>query len=350
MPISRYAKNCMNETLTLLLFLLLSVATLSPVASAEPELARFEFTQTEMAVPIRIVLYAADSTTAGAAAQAAFGRFHELNAILSDYDPESELRRLCDASKEGSPVRVGDDLWRVLERALDLSGRSDGAFDVTVGPVVRLWRSARQTKELPSPESIQAALARVGYRFVRLDPGKHTVELLRPKMRLDLGGIAKGYAVDEALAVLRKRGIVHTMVEAGGNIGFGDAPPGKPGWRVGIAPPEPGPPREHLWLAGGHIDFRRHVAVSSIIQGKRYSHLINPKTGMPLVDHCQVTLVGPDGLSTDGVSTAVAILGPEKGLKLVDSLPDAAALIVRTVDGKQETYESKRWKELPRAD
>ena len=87
-----------------------------------------------------------------------------------------------------------------------------------------------------------------------------------------------------------------------------------------------------------------------VIQGKRYSHLINPKTGMPLVDHCQVTLVGPDGLSTDGVSTAVAILGPEKGLKLVDSLPDAAALIVRTVDGKQETYESKRWKELPRAD
>ena len=104
------------------------------------------------------------------AAKAAFSRFHELNAVLSDYDPQSELRRLCDTSSEGKPVRVSDDLWRVLVRAQELSERSDGAFDVTIGPVVQLWRSARQTKELPSPESLQAALARVGYRCVRLDP------------------------------------------------------------------------------------------------------------------------------------------------------------------------------------
>ena len=98
-----------------------------------------------------------------------------------------------------------------------------------IGPVVHLWRSARRTKELPSPESLQRALSRVGYRFVRLDPGRHTVELLRPNMRLDLGGIAKGYAVDEAMAVLGKHGITRMMVEAGGNIGLGEPPPEQAG-------------------------------------------------------------------------------------------------------------------------
>ncbi len=314
-------------------------------------LERFEFTQTEMAVPIKIVLYAADKTTAGEAARAAFDRFHELNAILSDYDPESELRRLGDTSSVGKPVRVGDDLWRVLEQAQELSERSEGAFDVTVGPVVRLWRNARRTKELPPAESIEAALSRVGYRLVHLDPRQHTVELLRPNMRLDLGGIAKGYAVDEAMAVLRRCRIDRMMVEAGGNIGFGEAPPGKPGWRIGVAPPEPNsPPRMYLSLSRAAISVSGDMWQYVVIDGTRYSHLIDPKTGKPLVDHCQVTLVGPDGLSTDGLSTAVAVLGPEKGLRLVESMPGMAAMVVRMVDGREQTSESSRWKELPKGE
>jgi FAD:protein FMN transferase len=333
--------------------LLTCLTLLGAVAAARGEtpLERFEFTQTEMAVPIKIVLYAADKTTAGEAAQAAFARFHQLNAILSDYDPESELRRLCDTSSVGNPLRVGDDLWRVLERAQSLSDRSEGAFDVTIGPVVRLWRNARRTKELPSTESVQAALGRVGYRWLRLDPGQHTVELLRPKMQLDLGGIAKGYAVDEAMAAIRHRGIDRMMVEAGGNIGLGDPPPEKSGWRIGIAPAEPnGPPRQYLSLARVAISTSGDMWQYAIIQGTRYSHLVDPKTGMPLVDHCQVTLVGPDGLSTDGLSTAIAILGPEKGLKLVENTPGTAAFLVRMVDGQEKTYRSERWKELPKGE
>jgi thiamine biosynthesis lipoprotein len=334
-----------------LLIVWLIVVGIPAAAWAEPPLKRFEFTQTEMAIPIKIVLYAVDNTIAAPAAEAAFDRFHELNAVFSDYDPESELRRLCDTSSAGNPVRVSDDLWRVTERAFSLSERSEGAFDVTIGPVVRLWRSARQTKEMPSPESIQAALGRVGYRLVRLDPERHTVELLRPKMRLDMGGIAKGYAVDEAMGVLRRHGISRMMVEAGGNIGFGEAPPDKPGWRVGIAPPAPnGPPREYLWLKRAAISTSGDMWQYVVIGGTRYSHLISPKTGMPLVDRCQVTLVGPDGLSTDGLSTAVAILGPEKGLKLVEDTPGMAVFIVRLVDGKEQTCESQGWKELSKAE
>jgi FAD:protein FMN transferase len=310
---------------------------------------RFEFTQTEMAVPIRIVLYAGDDTTAKAAARAAFSRFHDLNASMSDYDPQSELRRLCDTSSEGKPVRVSDDLWRVLDRSIALSERSGGAFDVTIGPVVRLWRNARRTKELPTAKSIEAALSRVGYRWVRLHPQPHAVELLRPRMRLDLGGIAKGYAVDEALKAIRRRGITRVMVEAGGNIGLGDPPPDRPGWRIGIAPRDArNPARQYLSLSRAAISTSGDLWQYAVIGGVRYSHLIDPRTGMALTDHSSVTVVGRDGLSTDGLSSAAAILGPEKGLKLVENTPGAAAYIVRVVDGKEQTYQSRRWKELPK--
>ncbi len=330
-----------------LMFVWLLGVGVSAAASSEPALKRFERTQTEMAVPIRIVLYAPDNATAQKALEAAFSRFHQLNAILSDYDPKSELRRLCDTSSEGHAVRVSDDLWRVLVRALELSERSDGAFDVTVSPVVHLWRSARRTKELPSPESLQRALSRVGYRSVRLDPARHTVALLKPNMRLDLGGIAKGYAVDEAMTALRKHGLTRVMVEAGGNIGLGEAPPERPGWRIGIAPPDVrSPPREYLWLSRCAISTSGDMWQYAIIDGKRYSHLIDPKTGMALTDRSSVTVVGPDGLSTDGLSSAVAILGPQKGLALVESTSHTAAFIVRMTNGKPTIYHSKRWQQL----
>jgi len=320
---------------------------LTTLTYADSTANRFEFTQTEMAVPIRIVLYASDNAIAAAAARAAFARFHTLNAILSDYDPQSELRRLCDTSPEGKAVRVSDDLWRVLARAQKLSERSDGAFDVTVGPLVRLWRSARHTKELPSEKSLAAARAKVGYRLVRMNLDGRTVELLRPDMRLDLGGIAKGYAVDEAMRVLRGRGITRMMVEAGGNIGLGDPPPEKPGWRIGVAPPDVGrPPREYLFLSRAAISTSGDLWQHVVIGGVRYSHLIDPRTGMALTDRSSVTVVGPDGLSTDGLSSAAAILGPAKGMARVEATPGVAALMVRVVDGKEQTYKSRKWKEL----
>ena len=321
---------------------------LPALVSAKPTLSRFEFTQTEMAVPIRIVLYAPDNATASRAAQAAFLRFHELNATCSDYDPQSELRRLCDTSSEGKAVPVSDDLWRVLVRAKELSERSQGAFDVTVGPLVHLWRNARHTKELPSAESLAAARSRVGYRFMRLDPKRQAVELLRPKMRLDLGGIAKGYAVDEAQRAIRRQGITRMMVEAGGNIGLGDPPPERSGWRVGVAPPDArSKPRQYLSLSRAAISTSGDLWQYVTIGGVRYSHLINPQTGMALTDHSSVTVVGPDGLGIDGLSSAVSILGPEQGLKLIEATPGVAAFIVRMEGGKERTYESSKWKALP---
>ena len=310
-------------------------------------LERFEFTQVEMAVPIKIVLYTTDEKIASEAARAAFDRFGELNAVLSDYDPSSELRRLCDSASEGKVVRVSDDLWRVLSNAQKLAERSDGAFDVTVGPVVRLWRSARHTKELPSPRSLASARAKVGYRLMRLHTDRQSVELLRPKMRLDLGGIAKGYAVDEAMKALRKHGVKRMMIDAGGNLGLGDPPPERTGWRIGVAPPEAGsPPRQYLLLSNRSVSTSGDLWQHVVIGGVRYSHLIDPRDGMALTGRMSVTVVGPEGMSADGLSSAVAVLGPEKGLRLIENTPGAAALIVRVVDGKEQVFQSRRWKEL----
>jgi thiamine biosynthesis lipoprotein len=312
--------------------------------------SRFHFAQTEMAVPMELTLYAADSAAATAAAQAAFARIHQLNAIMSDYDPNSELCRLGDASGGGVAITVSDDLWKVLGQAQAISRRSGGAFDVTIGPVVRLWRRARRRKELPGPSQIKAALGLVDYRLMRLDPQRHAVELLRKGMRLDLGGIAKGYAMGEALAVLRARGIPAAMIHGGGDMALGDPPPGKPGWRVGIAPLDVNAPASfYLWLSRCAVSTSGDAWQFVEIGGKRYSHIVDPHTGIGLVDHSMVTLVGNDSTLTDGLTKAVLVEGPEKGLQLIEATPGMAAYILRSPQGKTETYQSSRWKQLPLA-
>jgi FAD:protein FMN transferase len=314
---------------------------------AEPELCRFEFTHIEMAVPMKIVLSVADSATATRAAEAAFARIRALNAIMSDYDETSELRRLCTTAGEGKAIPVSDELWKVLAHAQTLSAESDGAFDVTVGPVVRLWRRARRQKELPAAEALEAARRLVDYRLVRLDPQRRAVELLKPGMRLDLGGIAKGYALDEALAVLTRQGAARALLDAGGDIRLGDPPPGQPGWRIGLTPLEANA-RATSYLVASRVAVATSGDAMQFVQigGRRYSHIVDPHTGIGLTDHSRVTVVGPDGITADGLSTAVSVLGPERGLKLIEKTPGTAAMFLRAPQGKVERYESKRWREL----
>jgi thiamine biosynthesis lipoprotein len=331
-------------------FVLIGTAPECGKSPESPPPARFEFFQVEMAVPIKMVLYAGDEATGDKAAEAAFARVEQLNKILSDYDSGSELRRLCDTSSEGVSVPVSEELWQVLSHAQALSGRTGGAFDVTVGHVVRLWRRARRREVLPPPDRLDAARGLVGYRLLRLHEDRRAVELLKPEMRLDLGGIAKGYAVDEALAVLRKHGITRALVDAGGDIGLGDPPPDKPGWLIGVASLEPNsPPSRYLWLSNVAIATSGDTWQYVQIEGKRYSHLVDPRTGVGLTDHSTVTVIAANGLTADGLASAVSVLGPEKGLKLIEDTPGAAAFILRAPEGSPEIYESSRWKEFPAA-
>jgi thiamine biosynthesis lipoprotein len=333
----------------IVLVVLLGLAVWGSTALAgEPALKRFEFTQVEMAVAMRIVVYAPDRVQAKRATDAAFRRLHELNGIMSDYDPQSELMRLCAGSKPGNPVAVSDDLWRVLFRAQRVAEQSDGAFDVTVGAMVRLWRRARRRHELPSPERLAEARKLVGYRLVRLIPEGHKVELLKPGMLLDLGGIAKGDACDQALAVLEKEGLHRAMVEAGGDVVLGDPPPGKPGWIVGVcSPTTDSPPARYLALARVAVDTSGDAFQYVEIGGRRYSHIVDPRTGMGLTDGSKVTVIAPNGLTGDPLTKVVAVLGPQRGLKVIEETPGCSVWLLRAPEGKVETFQSSRWKDLP---
>ena len=315
-----------------------------PMATADqPALKRYQFSQMEMAAPIKIVLYSPDHVTATRASQAAFSRIRQLNGILSDYDPESEVRRLCDTSREGGPVAVSDDLWHVIKHAHDLCDRSGGAFDVTISPVVRLWRRARLRRELPSEERISRARALVGNHLLRLSEERKMVELRKPDMRLDFGGIGKGYAGDEVLALLRREfGIRHAMVDAGGDLVLGDAPPDAKGWRIGIAPLEAnGPPSRILTVSNVAIATSGDTWQYVEIEGVRYSHIVDPRTGIGLTDHSNVTIVAPTGIEADSLASAVSVLGPKRGLELIERTAGAEALIFRAPEGKIEIHESR---------
>ena len=325
-----------------------AVVLLGATESGQPELERFTFTSIQMAVPIKIVMYAPDKAAAERAADAAMARIGQINSVMSDYDPTSEVRRLSDTSGQGRAVPVSKDLFQVLSAAWEISERSDGAFDVTVGPVVRLWRRARRREELPSPERIAQFKQSVGYRFVRIDPANSTIELLKSEMWIDLGGIAKGYAIDEALAELRRRGITRALVDAGGDVGLGDSPPDRPSWTVGVAPLDPqADPSILLSLSNVAVATSGDMWQYVEINGRRYSHIVDPRTGIGLTDHSSVTVIAPDATTADGLASAVSVLGPKKGIELIDATPNTAALIMRAPHGKIETYRSQRWSTVP---
>lgn len=311
-------------------------------ASDRP-LERFEFSQIQMGMPFRVVVYARGEESANSAAAAAYARIRELNGVMSDYEPESELMHLCRSAGTGQPVKVSRDLQTVLSRSLALSRKSDGAFDVTVGPIVKLWRKARKTKKLPDAGELAAARKLVGYRNIVLDEQAGTVELLVQGMQLDLGGIGVGYAVDEALAVLKTRGIDMAMIDGSGDIGVGNAPPGEPGWRIGIAPLDADrEPSRFLILKNGAVTTSGDAFQFVEVDGRRYSHIVDPATGLGLTERSSVTVIAVNCTVADSYTKAVSVLGPERGLALIDSTPGAAAIVVRAPHGQVESFESTR--------
>jgi thiamine biosynthesis lipoprotein len=308
--------------------------------------ARFEFTQPQMGVPFRIVLYAADSLAASNAAHAAFARVATLNRVLSDYEDDSELTLLSRAAGSGRAVPVSEDLWWVLEPAQRWARHTDGAFDVTVGPAVQLWRRARRQQELPSSARLTTALDAVGHRKLVLDARRRTAQLTAPGMRLDLGGIAKGYAVDEALRTLRACGIQRALVSGGGDLAVSESPPGAEGWRIELSPSEGNNTAPPLFVRLKHGALATSGDLFQFVEiaGTRYSHIVDPRTGIGLTDHSQVTVIARDCMTADALSTSVSVLGAEAGLKLVESTPRAAAHVARQPGAQIEVFESKRFR------
>jgi thiamine biosynthesis lipoprotein len=337
-----------TEIVTFAALILAGAPATAESSERAPREQSYQAALMHMGVSFKIVLYEPDEATANRGFAAAFARIKQLDDTMSDYKPDSELSRLSQASPTAEPIKISRDMCRVLQRAQFFSQQSDGAFDVTVGPLTKLWRRAHRQKELPPADQLAEALSAVGYKQLRLDTQQRTVELLRPNMRLDLGGIAKGFACDEALAELRKLGIRSALVDGSGDIAIGDAPPGQSGWKIGVAPLQPdAPPSRFLALTNCAIATSGDAWQFVEIAGKRYSHIVDPRTGLGLTDHSSVTIVAPDCTTADALASAISVLGPQAGLALAESSPGVAALIVRAPQGKSETHESRRFAKLP---
>lgn len=284
---------------------------------------RYQYTQLHMGVQVRLVVYAPDAALAERACTAAYRRIADLEDVMSDYRPTSELMRLC-ARAGGEAVPVSDDLFRVLERGQAFAAKSGGAFDMTVAPYVQLWRRARKGGEFPTPSERALAARCVGWRKMRLDARKRTVLLRVPGMRLDLGGIGKGFAGDEALKVLRDCGIRRALYEAGGDIVVGDAPPGSDGWKIEVSAtaPEIG----SLTVTNAAVSTSGDTYQYIAHDGVRYSHILDPRTGLGLTRHRLVTVIAPDGTTSDALTKVVSVLG-EQGATVARSYRGVRVLL-----------------------
>jgi thiamine biosynthesis lipoprotein len=309
----------------------------------------YEAVEPHMGTLFRIKLYAADQEQAQRAFRAAFDRVAALDNTLSDYKPDSELNRLTPTAVH-RPVKVSDDLFRVVSASEELSQNSGGAFDITIGPLTHLWREAHKMNHLPDQAAIREAGARCGYRKLHINGAQHTIELDQRGMQLDVGGIAKGYAADEALTVLSTMGIRSALVAASGDLAFSDAPPGQTGWKIGIdSVDQPNAAFSRvLVLANAAVSTSGANEQHIDANGTRYSHIIDPKTETGLSQPISVTVVARHGIESDGMSTAVSVLGAERGLAFVERQPGVAALIVTSEHGAPRMIESSRFRLLPK--
>lgn len=302
----------------------------SGIAEAQHDvLNRYTYRQIHMGMEVRIVLYAARDTTARRAASAAFQRIAALESTLSSYRASSELNRLNARSGE-PPMSVSDALFTVLQRAQQLARQSEGAFDVTVGPYVALWRRAREARQLPGTPVLQRAKDRTGWRKIQLNEKAHTVQLRADSMQLNLGGLAKGYILDRALDVLTHEGISRALIEAGGDVVMSGPPPNAEGWHIQIPGAGPKGSERTVRLAQAAVSTSGGTQQFVEIDGTRYSHVIDPRTGLGLTHRLLVTIIADDGMTADGLATTVGVLGAEAGRTfLAQHYPDVTAYLRR---------------------
>lgn len=302
------------------------LAACAAALHADPQLPKpFEFSQVHMGLPVRILLHASDERRAQAGARAAFARIADLDAMMSDYRPDSELRRL-----EGRAgwTPVSPDLLEVLTTAVSVARATDGAFDPTVGPLVALWREARTTGKLPAPAALEAARALVGWRHLEIDRAAGMVKLARPGMRLDLGGIAKGYILQQALRSLRMSGNNRALVESGGDIIVGSGPPGLAGWRIDARDADAIFRRRASELTNAALATSGDSEQFIEVDGIRYSHIVDPRTGLGATTRVTARVIARDAATADALATALTVMGPGGAQKVLDRYPDVVISLV----------------------
>jgi FAD:protein FMN transferase len=263
----------------------------------------------------------------------AFGAMIEVDRLMSNWRADSELSA---ANRDAADfdARLSDPLFSVIHAGQTVADRSGGAFDMTVGPAVTLWGFRSRKPHAPTAEELAAIRGLVNYRNVTLDPEKRTMRFARAGMEIDLGGIAKGFAVEVAAGSLRRRGL-GGFIDAGGNQFMLGLPPGKTSWTVGVRDPDHEGLLGVLDLPEGSVSTSAQYANFLTIDGRRFGHIIDPRTLAPCETSLSVTIFSPDGTLADAVSKAAFVLGPVKGLAVIDSFPQMLGVIAyRDAAGK----------------
>lgn len=291
---------------------------------------RFHFSENKMGSPFNIIFYHTDSSQAVEISKICFSIIDSLNNIFSDYSQESEISLLTENAYL-EPQPVSDELLYILTESKNAWNKSGKVFDISMGALTSLWRNARKEKRFPSKSEIRKARRLTGFKKLQVDTINKTVYFTHQGMRLDFGGIVKGYAAQKVIDYLTSIKIFHALADAGGDIVMSQPPLGKVGWTVGINMPQQ---ENQLWnqnllLANCSVATSGDVYQFIAHNGKKYSHIIDPRTGYGVTTQRNVTVIAKDGITADWLATACSILPFHKALNLAKK--ENAALLIAVV-------------------
>lgn len=294
---------------------------------------KFSFERPLMGTRFSVVCYAENREVAEKAAEKAFSKAVEVNAVCSDYLPESKLSRLP-SHPVNKPIPLSPILYELLDQSRRLAEETEGAFDPTLGSLTKLWRESRANHTLPDAETLKSARASAGWRHFTLDPKARTITLHRENMAFDLGGIAKGYAADLMLETLAKAGISQALITAGGDIRLGDAPPGRVGWKVAVKTFDLSGNDEILTLSNAAVSTSGDLHQSVEIDGVKYSHILDPATGLGLTRRIAASVIADNAKLSDALATAACVLGPD-GCESLRKMPGVREVKIRVLQDEE---------------
>lgn len=301
------------------LFALWIVSIYPELEAAQPATSAphgYEMTFPSMGSSVTLSAYSTDEERVSQAFDEAKSEIDRLVHILSDYEPESELNRLHRSA--GVPTKLSRELFEVLVSAEDWYQASNGGFDVAIGNLTRLWRESRKAERIPTAAEVEQARVHSGWQLVELDRQQQQLLYRDPAVRLDLGGIAAGFIVDRAFAILQSHGLKSCLINAGGDIRCGDPPPGREGWRIEVASPQRGGPGwRRIHLANAAITTSGDLWQYSQVDGKRRSHILNPKDGYGVEGPLSITVIASQCLDADAAATALCVMGAEPGYRWI---------------------------------
>lgn len=289
-----------------------------------------------MGSPFTIVLYAGDSSTAATVSADCFHLVDSLVDIFSDYTDSSELNMLCaSAGKNAPPFKVSPALFDILSISQSAYRLSRGNFDITLGPLSRLWRRARKENTWPSRSSVREMLSLTGFQYIKIDSATRTVVLTKAGMQLDLGGIAQGYIAQKVTDRIRLYGIENALVNVSGDIVAIGSPPGKPGWTVAISAPRSAEEflPQNLLITNKAVTTSGDIYQFMLHKGKKYSHVIDPENGYGITTQRNVTVIADDGTTADWLTKAIGLMPDRQSRRLAREL-NAEFLIAELKRGK----------------